>query len=76
MLSIVALASSYVLIKSGYQVKTGSKKHTWLLCHGLRTKGVDAVFLSISNVPGKTGYADTNIKSTPRSPRIVGSWMS
>ena len=44
MLNIVAPASSYVLIKSGYQ--------------------------------GKTGYADTNIKSTPRSPRIVGSWMS
>lgn len=73
---IVAPAGSYVLIKSGYQGKTGSTKHTWLLCHGLRTKGVDAVFSSISNFPGQTGYADTNIKSTPRSPRIVGSWMS
>lgn len=73
---ILAPAGSYILVKSGYQGKTGSTKHSWLLCHGLRKKGVDTVFFNISNFPGQTGYANTNIKTTPRAPRIVGSWMS
>lgn len=69
---------SLLLCKDGYQGKTGSSEHTWLLCHGIRYNpggGInqkDELFVHIGL--GSAGYADTNIKKASSNPTMRGNW--
>lgn len=66
-----------ILCRDGYQGKTGSSEHSWMLCHGVRYYfdgwHKDELFQNIGGF-GSAGYADTQIKSTPRQPALKGNW--
>lgn len=70
-----------LLCKDGYQGKTGSSEHSWLLCHGVRynpnasASRKDEMIINLSGgVFGATGYANTNIKNASTSPKARGNW--
>lgn len=71
-------AGEYILCKDGYQGKTDASEHSWMLCHGITeyAKDIDRVFSNgwFSPFSGGTGYVDTGIKSSSRSPKVKGNW--
>lgn len=71
---------TWILCKDGYQGKTGSTQHTWMLCHGIRynpgqgIKEKDELFLNFNSGFGSAGYIETNIQKSSVSPYVRGSW--
>lgn len=71
---------TWILCKDGYQGKTGSTQHTWMLCHGIRYnpgQGVrekDELFLNFNSGFGSAGYIETNIQKNSLKPYVRGNW--